>query len=170
MLADLEEWRKALEELLTRKTGRKDIEVTAGPYRNYDVHVSKAKRDHHPIIDFHSAMRWDPVRVRNAVDYATRMCTNWEAQNVIHGKAFKDSERFFAMLKARFPDLEMDYAVIDSERHYVHVNKVKETGKLFASFDLWPTMTDAEVEKIASFIQILRGDIEKRAGMAGFDY
>lgn len=170
MPEDLEEWRKSLEQEIAGRTGRKDIEVTAGPWRSYDVIVSKSEKDHHPIVDFYSAMRWDPSRVKPAVEYAVETLTNWEAQNVVHDKAVKDSECFFTMLKARFPDMEMDYYVLDSDFHHVHVQRIKETGKLFAGFDLWPNMTDADVERIAGYIQQSRERMEKGATMAGFDY
>jgi hypothetical protein len=159
---------RSLERELARRTGRTDIEVTAGPYRSYDVTVSKVEKDHHPHVDFYSAMRWDPARVKAAVDYAVEMLQNWEAQNVIHEKAIKDSERFFETLKAKFPDMELDYSVIDSEYHHVYVKKEKD--RLIATFDLWPNMTEADVEKLANYIREARQKVEQGATLAGFDY
>lgn len=165
---ELRGWEESLKRYLEQKTGRKDVEVTVGPYRSYDVKVSKAA-DHHPIVDFYSPIRWDPARVNPAVAYAVEMLQNWEAGNVVHDKAVKDSERFYAMLRARFPNIELHYNVIDSETHSVAVERVKD--KFVASFDLWPKMTDADVERIADYIrEHARKVVDEGATMSGTNY
>jgi len=167
-MPELEEWAELLKKRLERRTGRKDIEVTIGPWRAYDVKVS-AGSDNHPIVDFYSPIRYDRSRLTPAMDYAVDMIQNWEANKVLHEKAKRDSERFYHMLKARFPDMELDYGVIDSETHFVRVKK--EEGKLIASFDLWPKMTDADVERIADYIrERSRRVLEEGVSVAGIDY
>jgi hypothetical protein len=64
----LETFRKSLEQELIRRTGRKDIEVTAGPWRDHDVHIAIAA-DGHPHVDFYSTMRWDDSRIDTKEDY-----------------------------------------------------------------------------------------------------
>jgi len=167
-MEELEEWKKSLERELARRTGRKDIEVTVGPWRPYDVSVSKAK-DHHPIVDFYSPIRWDPVKVDKALKYAIDMLTNWEAINVLHEKAMRDSKPIFERIKAEFPDVKMDYIVLDAETHRVHVKK--ENDEIIVAFDLWPTMTEAQIEALKSKIREHVAKVrEEGAAFSGEDY
>ena len=165
-----DEWLSSVKKVLEARTGRKDIEVTAGPYRSYNVLVSEAK-DGHPIVDFYSVIRIDPGREGPAIAYAVQMLQNWEAETVIHDKAVKDSERFYQMLKSKFPDMELDYSVVDAEYHYVRVHV--DEGKFMASFDVWPNMTEADVERIAGYVREYRNQLVEskiKSGMAGVDY
>jgi len=164
---DIDEWVAEVKAYLEKKTGRKDIEVTAGPYRSYDVNISRGT-DGHPIVDFYSVIRRD-ARQGPAIAYALEMLQNWEANVALIEKARKDSVPFFEKLQAQFPDIELRYTVIDSEFHYVRVSK--KEAKLVASFDLWPKMTDADVERIAGYIREHLAKVKAKAvTMSGVDY
>lgn len=166
-MIELEEWLESLKLTLVKKTGRNDIEVTAGPYRSYDVKVSH--RDCHPVVDFYSAMRWDPKRVGAALNYAVSMVRDWEATLAAHDKEMKLVRPHFKRLQEMFPEYELHYTVQYAETHFVRVEK--DGGKTIVSFDLWPAMTESDIQRLADYIREYAHKVAKTTGgMAGADY
>ncbi|KKM84638.1 hypothetical protein LCGC14_1297110 [marine sediment metagenome] len=145
------EWARQLMAELEQRTGRTDIELTVSLYRTYDVLVSGAGEDSHPLVDFYADIQADPQRVTKALDYAAEMIQNWEATKVLHQKAKQDCLPFYERLQWEFPDLELVLAVIDFDKHFVQVRK--EGERTVASFDLWPTMTGIDIERVISYIR-----------------
>jgi len=164
----LEEWLESLKRYLRRETGRSDIEVTAGPYRSYDVRVSY--KECHPLADFYSAMRWDPGRVNAALQYAASMIKDWEATLAARDKEMEFVRPYFERLQAKFPSYELHYTVEYGETHFVRVQKEKD--KIIVSFDLWPAMKEQDLQRLADYIRDYAGKILKARGtaMAGADY
>ena len=164
---ELEEWLESMKLVLTRRTGRSDIEVTAGPYRSYDVRVSH--KDCHPLVDFYSAMRWDTKRVNAALSYAVSMVRDWEATLAAHDKEMEVVRPHFERLQKIFPDYELRYTVQYGETHFVRVER--ERGKSIASFDLWPAMKEGDIQRLADYItEYARKVAKTTSGMAGADY
>lgn len=161
-------WASQLKEELEKRTGRKDIDVTVSPYCSYDSLISAAA-DGHPIIDFYSQIQGDPQRLANALDYAVSMIENWEATTVLHEKAKKDCLPFYERLQREFPHLKLLYQVFDFDTHYLRLEKVDD--KMVASFDLWPKMTDSDIERIASYIKDFEATLHREnATWAGITY
>lgn len=167
-MTDYETWLGDLKRTLTTRTGRADVEVTAGPYRSYDVKVSH--KDCHPLIDFYSAMRWDSRRVRAALDYAVSMVKDWEATLAAHEKEMQVVRPHLERLQAMFPDLELHYTVLYGETHFVRAEK--KQSKIIISFDLWPAMKEEDIERLAGYIREYSADMAKagNSAMAGADY
>ena len=166
-MIDYEPWLGDLKRTLLTRTGRADIEVTAGPYRSYDVKVSH--KDCHPLVDFYSAMRWDSRRVRAALDYAVSMVKDWEATLTAREKEMQVVRPHFERLQAMFPDLELHYTVQYGETHFVRAEK--KQGKTIVSFDLWPAMRDGDIQRLADHIREYAQMVAKTTtSMAGADY
>lgn len=163
---ELEEWLESMKLVLARQTGRNDIEVTAGPYRSYDVRVSH--KDCHPVVDFYSAMRWDPKRVNAALSYAVSMVRDWEATLAAHEKEMEVVRPHFGRLQKMFPDYELRYTVQYAETHFVRVER--EQGKAIVSFDLWPAMKEGDIQRLADYIKEYTHKVAESGGMAGADY
>jgi hypothetical protein len=163
---ELEEWLESMKLALAKKTGRNDIEVTAGPYRSYDVKVSH--RDCHPVVDFYSAMRWDPKRVGAALNYAVSMVRDWEATLTAHEREMELVRPHFERLQEMFPNYELHYTVQYAETHFVRVEE--ERGKTIVSFDLWPAIKEADIHRLADYITEYAGKVAESGGMAGADY
>jgi len=163
------EWARQLHEELEKRTGRKDIALTVSLYRTYDVLVSSAGDDKHPLVDFYADIQTDPHRVGNALDYAAEMIQNWEATKVLHDKAKEDCLPFYERLQWEFPDLELVYTVLEFHKHFVQVEKVD--GKTVASFDLWPNMTGSDIERLISYIRDFEATLHREdATFAGATY
>jgi len=165
---ELEEWLESIKRMLTRRTGRKDIEVTAGPYRSYDVRISH--KECRPLVDFYSAMRLDPGRVNAALDYAASMIKDWEATLAARDKEMKFVRPYFERLQAMLPGYELHYTVEYGETHFVRVQKEKD--KIVVSFDLWPAIKDEDIQRLADYIKKYAGEVAKARGatMCGADY
>jgi len=164
---ELEEWLETMKVALAKKTGRNDIEVTAGPYRSYDVKVSH--RDCHPVVDFYSAMRWDPKRVGAALDYAVSMVRDWDATLTAREREMELVRPHFERLRKMFPNYELHYTVQYAETHFLRVEK--EQGKTIVSFDLWPAMKETDIQRLADYIgEYARKVAKTTSGMAGADY
>lgn len=168
---DLDQWLRRLRREIERRTGRRDVEVTGGPYRGYDVRVSEAP-DGHPIVDFYSPMRFDPRRVRQAVDYVVSLIENWEATKAEHQTEMRAVRPIFERLRGMFPDLEMEYTVGYGDMHQVNVERDPETGKIKASFDLWPGMKEKDIWKVAGYIKrfVTEFDQQGGGGIKGVEY
>ena len=161
-------WANQLKEELEKRTGRKDIEVTVSPYRRYDSLISCAV-DKHPIVDFYSDIQGDPPRVKKALDYAFEMLENWEVTQIQHNKAKEDCLPFYEKLVHMFPHLRLVYTVFEFESHFLQVEKVD--GKIAASFDLWPKMTESDVKRIAFYIRDFEATLQReKATSAGVTY
>jgi len=165
---ELEEWLEGMKHTLTKRTGRHDIEVTGGPYRGYDVRVSH--KECHPLVDFYSAMRWDPGRVNAALDYAVSLIEDWEVTLAARGKEMELVRPYFERLQAMFPDYELHYTVEFVETHFVRVEE--EKGKIIVSFDLWPAIKEENIQRLANYIREFTGKVSRPDGpvMAGVDY
>ncbi len=165
---ELEEWLESIKRYLRKETGRSDIEITAGPYRSYDVRVSH--KECHPLADFYSAMRWDPRRVRAALDYATSMIRDWEATLTAYEKEMEYVKPIFRHIQGMFPEYELHYTVQYGETHFVRVEK--ERDKIIVSFDLWPAMKEKDVQRLADYIRKHTDEVSKAHGalMSGADY
>ncbi len=163
-----EHWLGDLKHTLEIRTGHCDIEVTGGPYRSYDVRVSH--KDCHPAVDFYSAMRWDSRRVRTALDYAVSMVRDWEATLAAREKEMQVVRPHFERLKAMFPLLELHYTVQYGETHFVRAEKTQ--GKIMVSFDVWPSMKEKDIERLANYINEYADKIANagETAMAGADY
>lgn len=148
--SEVTEWASQLKGELEKRTGRNDIEVTVSPYCSYDALVSRAA-DKHPIVDFYLGIQGVPQRVASALDYSAEMLQNWEVTQVLHDKAKRDCLPFYERLADLFPDIELNYTVFDFDKHFVRVEKVAD--KITASFDLWPAMTEPDIERIAFYIK-----------------
>jgi hypothetical protein len=163
-----ETWTGELKEELEKRSGRRDIEVTVAPYCSYDVLVS-AGADKHPIVDFYAAIQGDSPRVAAALDYAAEMLQNWEVAKIIHEKAKQDCRPFYERLKSQLPDIELVYNVFDFDKHYVRVEKIQD--KTVAAFDLWPTMTEGDVNRLAFYIKDYEATLRReKATWAGMTY
>ena len=166
-MIELEEWLESIKLTLARQTGRSDIEVTAGPYRSYDVRVSH--KDCHPVVDFYSAMRWDPRRVNAALSYAASMVRDWEATLAAYGKEMELVRPHFERLQRMFPGYELHYTVQYGETHFVRAER--KEGKITISFDLWPAMKEADIWRLADYIrEYAQKTTETATSMAGADY
>jgi len=163
------EWAIQLKEELEKRTGRKDIEVTISSYCNYDALISMATEDKHPIVNFYSDIQGNPARIKKAIDYAVEMTENWEVSQVMHEKAKQDALPFFARLKEEFPHLTLIYSVIDFSLHSV---RIQNTGAQFvASFDLWPRMSEHDVNRIVFYIKDLEATLHREnVTAAGVNY
>lgn len=167
---ELEEWRRSVRRELERRSGRQDIEVTGGPWRSYDVRVNEAP-DGHPIVDLYSPIRRDTHRMRQALDYAVSLIENWEATRAEHEAEMRIVKPIFERLQAMFPDVEMRYTVGYFDVHKVAVQRDPETGKLRASFDLWPAMKEKDIQRLADYIREHMENLRTRGGiMSGCDY
>jgi hypothetical protein len=166
-MEELEEWLKRLRQELEQRTGRKNIEVTGGPYRGYDVKVSKGK-DGHPIVDFYSPIRLD-AREGNALNYAVSMLKDWDATVAGYEAEERIVKPIFDRIQGEFPDIELSYSVGDFETHKVWVGE-KEKGKLTGSFDLWPAMKEKDIARLINYIKEDREKVLAGTSMAGCDY
>jgi len=164
----LEEWLESIKRYLRRETGRSDIEVTAGPYRSYDVRVSH--KECHPLVDFYSAIRLDPGRVNAALDYAVSMIKDWEATLAARDKEMELVLPHFERLQAMFPGYELHHTVEYGETHFIRVQKEKE--KIIVSFDLWPAMKEQDIQRLADYIRKYADEVSEAHGtaMCGADY
>jgi hypothetical protein len=167
-MMDYEQWLGELKRTLEKRTGRSDMEVTGGPYRGYDVRVSH--KGCHPLVDFYSAMRWDPARVRAALDYAVSMVKDWEATLAAREKEMQVVRPHFELLQTMFPDLELHYTVQYGETHFVRAEK--ERSKIIVSFDLWPAMKEKDIERLVEYIREYAAEMAKASdsALAGADY
>jgi len=163
---ELEEWLDSVKLTLGKQTGRNDIEVTAGPYRSYDVRVSD--KNGHPVVDFYSAMRWDPKRVNTALSYAVSMVRNWEATLAAHEKEMKLVLPHFERIQKMFPHYDLFYTVQYGETHFVRAEN--KQGKIIVSFDLWPAMKESHIQRLADYIKEHTHKVDESGGMAGADY
>jgi hypothetical protein len=163
---ELEEWLEGMKLTLARQTGRNDIEVTAGPYRSYDVKVSH--RGCHPVVDFYSAMRWDRGRVNAALRYAVSMARDWEATLAAREREIELVRPHFERLKEMFPGYELHYSVQYGETHFVRAER--KWGKTVVSFDLWPAMKEADIQRLSDYIKEYADKVIESGGMAGADY
>lgn len=171
MQPELEAWKQSLEQELARRTGRKDIEVTVGPYRSYDIRVKEAP-DHHPIADFYGAMRWDPHRVTQAVNYAVDLIKNWEfvcAEAEAEKKSLKPT---FEYIQRQFPQADLSYNTTENATHFVSAER-REKEKPLVSFDLWFGMKPDDISRIKEELipeQLKRLEEEPRPTRAGAEY
>jgi hypothetical protein len=158
---ELEEWLEEMKKVLVKRTGRSDIEVTGGPYRGYDVKVSHAA-DCHPVVDLYTPMRYDPLRVGAALDYAVRLIEDWEATLAAQEKDMRIVQPHFERLKAMFPNLELRYTVRYGETHFVQARREKD--KISVSFDLWPAMKEVDIKRLAEYIEDFVPELSKPGG------
>jgi len=167
--SDLEEWLEEMKSVLVKRTGRNDIEITGGPYRGYDVKVSHAV-DCHPVVDLYTPMRYDPLRVEAALDYAVRLIEDWEATLAAQEKDMRIVQPHFERLKAMFPDLGLRYTVRYGETHFVQAKREKD--KTAISFDLWPAMKGSDIERIADYVKDFVRELSQPGGpsMIGTEY
>jgi len=170
MAEELEAWKRALEQELARRTGRQDIEISVGPYRSHDVKVSEAP-NHHPIVDFYSAMRWDGHRVTQAVDYAVDLIKNWEFVRAEAEAEKKAMRPVFERIQRQFPRAELQYVTVERETHFISVER-REGEKPLVHFDLWFGMKEDDIRRIKEKeIPELLDKLEKeKASMVGIDY
>lgn len=168
---DLDQWLQDMKRAIQRRTGRRDVEVSGGPYRGHDVRVSEAP-DGHPIVDFYSPMRFDARRLRQAVDYAVSLIENWEATLAEHQAEMRAVRPIFQRLQEMFPDLDLDYTVGYGDTHFVVGERDREVGKVKVSFDLWPGMKERDIQRLARNIRgrADRVTVPGAAGMAGMQY
>jgi len=152
------EWANWLLEELEKRTGRHDIEVIAAPYSNHDVLISAAA-DKHPIVSFHSAMRGDPPRIAQALDYTSEMLQDWLVTTVLHDKAKQDCLPFYERLQGEFPHMLHEYNVVDVGKHSVRVTKADD--KIVSFFDLWPKMTEDDVKRLISHVKELEATLHR---------
>ena len=165
---EYQEWLEGMKQALVRRTGRTDIEVTGGPYRGYDVRVSH--EDCHPLVDFYSAMRWEPGRVNAALDYAVSLIEDFEATLAEHEKEMEYVRPHFERLEKMFPDYELQYTVRYAEMHFVRAEN--KEGKIIVSFDLWPAMKEADIQRLADYIRKHTLEVSGTTewGVSGADY
>jgi len=163
---ELDEWLKKVTRELESKTGRKDIEVTGGPYRGYDVKVSKGT-DGHPIVDLYSPIRLD-AREKNALDYAVSMLKDWDATIAGYEAEEKIVKPIFDRIQREFTDVELSYSVGDFESHQVWVEK--KEGKLKGGFDLWPAIKEKDITRLINYIREYRQSVLDGATLAGNNY
>jgi len=159
-------WLDEMREALAKRTGRKDIEVTGGSYRGYDVRVSH--KDCHPAVDFYTAMRRDPERVNAALDYAVSLVKDWEATLAAREKEMEYVLPRFKQLQAMFPNFELRYTVSYADTHFVRAQK--EERKTLVSFDLWPAMKEKDIQRLADYISKYARSVAESGGIAGADY
>lgn len=167
---ELEAWLSSVKRELRRRTGRRDIEVSGGPYRGYDVRVSEAG-DGHPIVDLYTPMRWDPHRVGEALDYAVSLLEDWEATRAEHQAEMRAVRPIFERLQALFPEMEMGYTVGYADTHQVIVERDPGTERFRATFDLWPAMREKDIQGVASRIRRAMDHLRRQGGtMMGTEY
>ena len=161
-------WAAQLKEELEKQTGRTDIEVTVSRYSSYDALVSCAA-DRHPVVNLLSQIQGDPSRLKVALDYAIPMLQNWEATQVLHDKAKTDCLPFYQKIVDEFPHLEVKHTVFEHHSHFIQLAKVDD--KVVAYFDLWPTMTESDVERVIAYLKDFESTL-KREGItvAGATY
>lgn len=166
-----EEFARDMKRQLERRTGRTDIEVTASPYRSYDVVVSEAK-DGHPVVDFYSAMRWDAHRVSQALDYAVELIKNWEFVKAEREAERKTLKPTFEYIQRQFPQAELTYTTVERETHFVSVER-RDGKKPLVSFDLWFGMKPDDISRLKEELipeQLKRLEEEPKPSMVGTEY
>jgi len=156
-------WANWLLAELQRRTGRHDIGLTVSPNCSHDVLLSVGA-DKHPVVSFHSAIQGDSTRVAGALDYVSEMLQSWELTVILHEKASRDCLLIFERLKREFPHMQPTYNIVDSGKHCAWVTKTDDKIKSF--FDLWPKMTEGDVERLISHIK----DIEDTLNREGATY
>jgi len=147
-----QEWANWLLEELQRRTGRHDIELSVTSHSNHDVLIASGANKQ-PLVSFFSAMREDSQRVAQALDYTSEMLQNWEANTVLFEKVKQDCLPFYERLQRAFPHMEATYNVVDAGKHGARVTKTDD--KILSFFDLWPQMTEGDVERLISHIEEL---------------
>jgi len=167
-MMNYEHWLADLKRSLEEKTGRRDVEVTGGPYRSYDVRVSH--KDCHPLVDFYSAMRWDSRRVEAALDYAVAMVKDWEATLAAREKEMRVVRPHFERLQSMFSGLELHYTVQYGETHFIRAER--EQGRIMVNFDLWPAMKGKDIQRLSDYIKEYAEKLSEpsETTMAGADY
>ncbi len=163
---EVDVWLDKIRGLLKERTGRDDIEVTGGPYRGYDVKIDKAE-DGHPIVDLYSPIRYDG-REQEAIDYAVELIKDWDATTASQDDEATYVKPVFERIQEMFPEYDMNYVVMDREKHYVQAQQHEK--ELIVHFDLWPAITEQGIAKIASYIRECVGRIPKQGGISGLEY
>ena len=146
------EWADQLKRELEKRTGREDIELSVSPLSYRATLV--VSPDGCPVVAFNVALQENPAEIASALDYVSEMLQDWEVTKVIHKKAEGDCQPFFERVKAKFPNIVLNYNIIDSGKHCIWV--AKKDGKTLGHFDLWPTMSPDDVKRIITCI----GDLE----------
>jgi len=152
------EWANWLLEELQRRTGRHDIGVMVKGESNHDMLITMGT-DKHPIVIFSSAIREDSSRVTQALDYISEMLQDWDLTTVLYEKASQDCLPFYERLKREFPHMESTYNVVDVGKHCARVTKSDD--KIVSFFDLWPQMTEGDVQRLISHIKELEDTLHR---------
>lgn len=77
---EIKEFAKKMMEKLKKETKMRNIRVTAGPYRPYDVKVTFNENNQQYEVDFYSPIRvTDPQRLEAAYHYAIGWIEGYEA-------------------------------------------------------------------------------------------
>jgi len=165
---ELEEWLEGMKQALVKRTGRSDISVTGGPHRGYDVKVWH--KDCHPLVDFYSAMRWDPRRINAALNYAVSLIEDWEATLAEREREMAYVRPIFERIQRMFPEYEMHYTTRYGETHFVQAEN--KESKIIVSFDLWPAMKEKDIQRLIEFIREHVREVSglTRWGASGADY
>lgn len=156
-------WAGQLKKELEKRTGRKDIEVKASPYYSYKAMVTPGT-DGHPVVGFSTALQQNPKEVASTLDYVSEKLEIWEATKILHAKTEEDCRPFFNRLKAEFPHMALNYNIIDSGRHCLWI--AKKDGEILGYFDLWPMMTEPDIERIASYIRDFEATLRRENATA----
>ena len=153
------EWANQLLLELEKRTGRKDIELTITSYSSHDVLVSISADDKHPIINFCAAIKGVPARVAEVLDYTSEMLQSWELSIIWLEKANRDCLPIYERLKREFPHMESAYHTADSGKHCAQVARID--GKVKSFFDLWPQMSEDDINRLISHIKELEDTLNR---------
>ncbi len=159
----LGQWEGQLKTELEKRTGRKDIELMASAAFSYKVTVV-ASPDGHPVVVFNASLQEQSEELASTLDYVSEMLENWEATKILHERAAEDCRPFLERVKSEFPHISLNYNIIDSGKHYLWVAK-KGDGTI-AYCDLWPTMTEPDIERIILYIRDLEATLPRENAKA----
>ena len=148
-----------LERELIRRTGRRDIEVSIGPYE-HDATIEPDLDDGHLIVSFYESL--PSRRFIIAFEYALDIITNWLFYEVERNAEIKALRPIFEQIQAKFTNIELEYFATSYDPSVVAERD--EANRLKVGFDLWMGIKQKDIElierRITEALELVREEPE----------